>query len=302
MGSILYVKQVVLLLPHTHINRMDPSNKSLQSPESTVSHGLALAVSGSNHHGILDTSNLRTELGKEWVDAYIAWNIAFVASSVSASISVKLFIPSVVCTASTDPGIFIQRRTISLALGLMHHFDVSTNGGNFGLDNDIIDVLIEDEFNQQSANLPLQRYSLAEALGSSNQMNIRLAVPMKDQVEQLLYSICREDCHEPSQSTSDTNPLSTLDHEDFTIYFGFVTWLTVIISGFALEMFAATTVLKKCWTDYTESLWRLSQMLFSIFAICTFGVSLYLTPLSINVVFIFSHNIILCSVLRPRAF
>jgi len=217
-------------------------------------------------------------------------NLGFVASSITASKSVKLFIPSVLCSAVSDPGIFIQRRSISLALGSMHHFEVPDDtNSDLGLSAEKLEILYQDELEQQLDDISVQRFFLAESIGFSIQGHVKLTVPDNDAVERMFYNVCAERCHDPALSSTDTNPISAMDPEYFNIYVGFIIWLTVVLSGSGLEIFFVVYVIHNGWNKNFEASWRLAQMMFPVLAVTTPGVSrkchdiAYFNPFSFTV-------------------
>lgn len=120
-----------------------------------------------------EEKNVLTQLSKGWIDAYIAWNFAFVYTSTSAIDKiVKLLIPSISCTDDHVRERWGQRRIISLSLGLLHTYALIGNTGGQHTTIPQTDALILDEFysNMRSVHSKLSEEeirdnTLASALG-----------------------------------------------------------------------------------------------------------------------------------------
>eukprot|EP00546_Thalassionema_frauenfeldii_P016668 CAMPEP_0178905412 /NCGR_PEP_ID=MMETSP0786-20121207/6263_1 /TAXON_ID=186022 /ORGANISM="Thalassionema frauenfeldii, Strain CCMP 1798" /LENGTH=295 /DNA_ID=CAMNT_0020577021 /DNA_START=983 /DNA_END=1868 /DNA_ORIENTATION=+ len=199
--------------------------------------GLHLAITGSH----------------VWPNVQEAWNFAFVAGSVEASRAAKLLIPVTMCTASSDPSLYIQRRVILLALALMHHYSLTTESSDsLGISKFELHTLLQHDHKEQTEDLFVRRFDIAELLGSTIQHKVKVTIPSKDSVERVLYNLCNEHCHKPSL----TNLPSSADQEAFQVYTGFVTWITVMVTGFGSEIsFFMFYLLKSGWTLKMEILW-----------------------------------------------
>jgi len=156
----------------------------------------------------------------------------------------------------------------------MHHFEIPDDtNSDLGLSAEELEILYQDELEQQSDDISVQHFSLAELIGSSIQDRVKLTVPDNDAIERMFYGVCGERCHDPSLSSTDTNPISAMDPEYFNIYVGFIIGLAVVLSGSRLEIFFVVYVLHNGWNKNFEASWRLAQMMFPVLAITTLGVS-----------------------------
>ena len=131
-----------------------------------------------------EEKNVLTQLSKGWIDAYIAWNFAFVYTSTSAIDKiVKLLIPSISCTDDHVRERWGQRRIISLSLGLLHTYALIGNTGGQHTTIPQTDALILDEFysNMRSVHSKLSEEeirdnTLASALGGGVIWNILISL------------------------------------------------------------------------------------------------------------------------------
>ena len=113
-----------------------------------------------------ENQQMEYPLGKDWVDAYISWNLAFV-TSINTS-PAKLLIPSVACAATKDDGRdFIHRRTYSLGLHFLRLFllnDVAE--GNF---LDVVEPEVVSNIMEVYAKLAsVDRDDITKAEGKAN--------------------------------------------------------------------------------------------------------------------------------------
>ena len=82
------------------------------------------------------------KMGKEWVDAYIAWNLAFVIGAIPANKALKLLLPSVVCPSSPplNGDGFFTPCMISLSLALLEPNDIPVEAYDLpGIDAEKLD-------------------------------------------------------------------------------------------------------------------------------------------------------------------
>jgi hypothetical protein len=109
----------------------------------------------------------------------------FTASSLTASISVKLFIPSALCTVFQ-----ISRwRVISLDLVIMYHFEVPNDANNFldGWSTEDLEILYEDNLEQDD--LLMQRFPIAESIGLASRVMSSKPFPTMMQLKEC-FTIC----------------------------------------------------------------------------------------------------------------
>jgi len=125
-----------------------------------------------------------------------------------------------------------------------------------------MDFLSKNARENGSDGLFAARYVLSEAMGSSNIKHTELGTPSKDTIEKLFYRIRGTFCHDKAVTITDTNFISTLDHEDFLVYMGFVIWITVVATGIGLEMFFIYFFASNGWKHEFEAAWRFAQYLF----------------------------------------
>ena len=91
---------------------------------------------------------------------------------------------------------------------------------------------------------------------------------------EMFYSICDEICYEPVRQSL-TSLLFEKD-EYFTIYFGFIQWITIVMTGLGMEMFMVLFyVSREGWNNEKEIQWLFVQFLLSIMALVTLGLSTY---------------------------
>lgn len=251
--------------------------------------GLAIAASV-NAGRYSDSSHFFDQLGKAWVDAYIAWNCQFIVASLPSIAYLllgKLLMPSILCT-SAEHGTFIERRVISLSLSLMHMFDVENSFNHTPLYHQIphSDLMVIEKFQNLSPSNPLYNTykgdnfsQLLEDLGENSRRNIQLPDPSEDTIFEMLYKLCDERCHKPS--TQSLISLLIDDDGHFTIYVGFINWITVVFTALAWEMFMILFYLKDGWTQTNEIQYTISEVMFSILSLITLGLGTFRNYLSL---------------------
>ena len=239
----------------------------------------------------LESHELLIQTDKDWINAYIAWNSAFVLSSFYEPLSklVKLIIPAVSCTSEVySRERFLQRRVISLSVSLMHWYKSPQENENIASsttpssisrgDAAVLQTYFDGLMPPLIPNQQVEDYRepFFAVLGQSNLEQVALVDPDPDTVWKMLYYLCGETCHGPSWRMTDSGPISSFlmdEEENFFIYVGFINWLTVVITGIGLEMFMVLFYLKNGWTSSHETQWKLAQFLFSILALTTLGLA-----------------------------
>jgi uncharacterized protein YjeT (DUF2065 family) len=228
----------------------------------------------------VDSHQFMYRLGKEWVDAYIAWNTAFVIGALPVSKMVKLLIPSVTCSASqsVQGEAFIAARIISLSLALYELAalpdQVYTSLSIDSKKLDDINAFLLSEWDNVDFNTEL-RYPLVEAMGQSNLQHSILTSPSVTEVEEMLYKLCGNHCHNGSWRVTDTVPIALLDDEDFQVYVALVLWMTALLAGLGCELlFWFKLIDQGGWSEEQESLWWVAQFFFPLWASTCLGLAL----------------------------
>ncbi|CAB9524730.1 expressed unknown protein [Seminavis robusta] len=246
--------------------------------------GLALASAVSVGPVVTDHV-VHWKLGREWVEAYLSWNMAFISGSLPLNLIIKLMIPAVSCTAMETPdgNGFIAPRTLSLALALMHEFpsmtelkdlvDKHNSSADGGLDVTTIESL--HTFYHSSQSLSKDHFDMAHVMGKSNLQHSILPSPSKDTVERMLHSLCGTSCYDGSYTMSWTSIESHLNDEDFKTYIGVILYMTAMLTGLGLEFFGWDILtMDMGWSTKQETWWWLAQFLFPLFAATSLGLSL----------------------------
>ena len=165
----------------------------------------------------------RWTLGEDWTDGYMAWNLAFTLSvegPTSSTLFTKLLIPSVSCAVDDDS--WIRKRTASLLLSLMYQ-----TGGQKTPDG--TEVIFT-----RTIGAPNER--LGARMGQINRQYMTFSNPSEERVERMFTESCVGRCHDSWWRLSHTTFLSSLSDKDFPFYFGFVTWITTLMTGLGFEL------------------------------------------------------------------
>jgi len=217
--------------------------------------------------------------GKNWVDAYISWNMAFILGYGLPSMIYEFVIPSIAGDMTTNNGDrFIHARTISHALTLM-------------------------SFNDDWMPLLRVRSSpeLAIEMGDINVEMVRLPPVSKQNAIDMLFELCGNGrlCASKFRTISGTFPHDDwMSDEEYKLYIGFVIWVTLIVTGFGMEGFVLSGLKMssssciddvesnikdhhRWWSPKIQLLWQFSQFLFPILAIVSFGLATHGNYLSI---------------------
>jgi len=78
--------------------------------------------------------------------------------------------------------------------------------------------------------------------------------------------------HGPPGVFSDTALQKNMTDDQFVIYTGFVTWVTVLITGLGVEVFVWSNFIQD-WNDRHENLWRFAQFIFPLMALVSLGLA-----------------------------
>ena len=209
----------------------------------------------------------------------IAWNLAFTIRVVPTNKALKILLSSVVCTSSSslNGDVFITARTISLSLALLETNDIPVEAYNLlGIDSEKLDdiksFLNSEEYAADA--LHIERYPLVDTMGESNLYSSLLPSPSNGEVEEMLYMLCGNTCHDGSWKITDTAPIALLDDEQFQVYFGFVLWATVLLAGLGFELlFWMMVTTQGGWSDQRETRWWLAQFVFPLCAATCLGLA-----------------------------
>lgn len=113
-SEVLYRNMAMSIVEAAHVKLLDGSSMG------NVDAGLLLAVHAKGRQADTESSRLRWNLRKDWVDTFNAWNLEFVSRFNSSSMYPKLFIPSVMCTGDGTTGphanAWVVARMVSLKL------------------------------------------------------------------------------------------------------------------------------------------------------------------------------------------
>jgi hypothetical protein len=139
--------------------------------------------------------------------------------------------------------------------------------------DDIKAFLMSEEYALDA--LLIERYPLAEAMGESNLYSSVLTSPSNGEVEEMLYILCGNACHDGSWKITDTAPVALLDDEHFQVYFGFILWATVLLAGLGFELlFWMMVTTQGGWSDRREIRWWLAQFVFPLCSATCLGLAM----------------------------
>ena len=221
-------------------------------------------------------------LGKVWIDSYMAWNMAFVASNLPPTLLAKLLIPTVACQSQVNEGEeWMVSRVISLAISLMLLVDSPTEPVD--IPNDAIErIKVMHDTHAILEGISTERSATGEALGKSNLQTVQLTSPSRSLVESVLYRLCAGQCHDGSWAITDSVPHAKMSDHQVLVYTAFVVWLTVLLSGLGLELFFWIYYLDT-WCEQHEALWRFAQLLFPLLLTTTLGLAIQANYLALPV-------------------
>jgi len=153
----------------------------------------------------------------------MAWDLAYTLSlegPTSSTVFTKLLIPSVSCAVGTDS--WMSKRAVSDLLSLMYH-----TGGQKTPSG--IEVILT-----RTIGAPNER--LGARMGQINRQYMTFSNPSEERVERMLTESCVGRCHDSWWRLSHTTFLSSLSDKDFPYYFGFVAWITTLMTGLGFEL------------------------------------------------------------------
>lgn len=242
--------------------------------------GLALAAAVS-FDGTVEDHKLKWALGKIFIDGYMTWNMAFVLSHLSHEHLAKLLIPSTACYDNQGEDWFIAR-VVSLSTSLML---VNTSPDpSFGVSAQVAEHIVEF-FDGERTN-PILRKSAALSLGEITFRAFVVDSPPDDDVEGMLYTLCkagRGKCDEDESwsNLTDSIPHSAMSDADFWVYLGMILWITIVGTSLGLEFWMWTSLLlsrddqTKVWSRRWESTWYLVQFVFSLLVATSLGLAIH---------------------------
>ena len=233
--------------------------------------GLAVATR-SAFGGVVDDHEYRWRLGKELIDAYMTWNMAFLVGNADYASLSKLFIPSTSCVSFTDKGEdWLNKRVVSLTLKLMIIVD-KPNAGPVYIEDEHLNAIIRSFELEVDEATKLSRWSIAQELGESNLETADLTSPSRNAIEEMLFRLCNGACHDKPWRFSDSVPLSHFSDTQFQVYTGFIFWVTVMLAGIGLEIVLWVHFLQE-WGDSRELLWKFAQFIFSLLLATALGLA-----------------------------
>ena len=89
------------------------------------------------------------------------------------------------------------------------------------------------------------------------------------QLNECLYKLCGEQCHDGTGPVTDTNPLANLTNDEFKVYVGFVLWGIVLLAGLGMEGLV--------WVGFFvyTPVWHVVSMSFSLLAATSLGLAIH---------------------------
>ena len=233
--------------------------------------GLAVATR-SAFGGVVDDHEYRWRLGKELIDAYMTWNMAFIVGNLEYALLSKLFIPSISCVSFTEKGEdWLISRVISLSLWFMIIVD-KPNVRRVDIEDEHLNAIIRSFELEVDEATKLSRWSIAQELGESNLVSAALTSPSRNAIEEMLFRLCNGACHDKPWRFSDSVPLSHFSDTQFQVYTGFIFWITVMLAGIGLEIFLWVHFLQE-WGHCRHLLWMFAQFIFSLLLPTTVGLA-----------------------------
>lgn len=233
--------------------------------------GLALAAAV-RFGPTVEDHRLSWRLGKDWVDAYLAWNMAFVTGTVPPTFLSKLIIPAVSCTLRSEEGEdFIMARAVSLASSMMQIQTPLLSG--ISAEEPYKVKAMEQYYASQTLMSP-EKSTLASTFGSINIKSLVLPTPSADAVEKMLFTLCGGRCHTASWKGADSNPVTRLSDDKFHVYLGYALWITCLLAGLGLELLVLLSFFQDGWSNDFEIRWRFAQFLFPLLAAATLGLAM----------------------------
>ena len=202
---------------------------------------------------------------KDWLDAYIAWNINYVNHLGSLTLLAKLLAPSVLCTSSeADRHSWMHARSVTLKTMMALH--VMGDAARWD-DQHVLD------------HAPAHR-DLSARLAASH---MKMRVPEVCCGFGSLYELFQMLKPYPSEIEFGSN---TLRPEWFHFYFVCIAWLAVLFAGLGSEMVLGETVIQFLKNkEYGFIWWHFAQLIFSLLLIISIsshdGIGLLFLPLGL---------------------
>ena len=223
-----------------------------QGLSDNVAVGVALAVhaQGTIPYMAAGDGRLRFPFGKQWVDSYNAWNMAFVSQFNDFQFFPKLLIPSVQCTDSSyqhRAELFFAARGPSLKLFMLYQTFRSTS-------------------RQTRYNVVAFPDNVRAAFGRSVLGHSQLLPPVEHNIgspTNMFERLLPPSGHEGWTFTNH------LDDIPFRIYGALAIWLAVVSAGLGAEFVLGPWLVAKLSSSQGESsagpmLWKLAQCFFAV--------------------------------------
>mmetsp|Transcript_47824 Transcript_47824/g.111546 ORF Transcript_47824/g.111546 Transcript_47824/m.111546 type:complete len:745 (+) Transcript_47824:45-2279(+) len=190
--------------------------------------------------------------GRDWIDAYNSWNLAFAMGWGNMLVPTKLLIPAYSCVGvnteyAGHDGDWLMARAGSLAVGL-----VLSLGSRFD------DILASNS-------------ELIQAAGDVNRKFTLLQEPDTDMVEKMLAQLCMGMCHGEEWSMTGSVVTAALSESSFRLYVGMIQWFTVIGTGFGLEALFGPRLSSHLREPSFTVAFGVAEMLFPLFATIALG-------------------------------
>ncbi|CAE8604355.1 unnamed protein product [Polarella glacialis] len=219
--------------------------------------GIALSVDVATQTPFVDSSSrIVFPLGKDWIDAYIAWNMNYVSLFGELAVFAKLLIPSIICTSVSDttvegnwsrpvPEMWVIAREVTLkaALAFMYNWEAAKIASGVHTDNMVMSPHAREEWGRIS----MLHSSLPHPPDCCGKGSLNM---LYDQV--LPYG------------ASEHSPTSEMPSEWFLFYCTMVMWVMVLFTGFGSEFVVGVPLSKHLSEGSSEIFWTTTELLFPI--------------------------------------
>jgi hypothetical protein len=212
-----------------------------------VGISVAAHMTGSGEKFSVDNDlSPRWRLGKDWIDSYTAWNMAFVTSNLPQrqGSAGKLLIPSILCTTdevgeASVSDLWMASRVYSLFLSIVGSTTDHANG---------------TAFSRVGASKTTAEF--AAGFGKSNLVTLGVPAALREEIKLMENSF-----------PSTLAPLAGISAGSWQMVGCLTLWGSAMIAGWGIEVVSAKTMLQVSGRSgfISGAMWTLAQLIFPFF-------------------------------------
>ncbi len=242
---------------------------ALDMEEGLTSNGKVanLLNAHTNKLATVDNMALSWDLGKDWIDTYVSWNMAFSSRFGSQGGYWSMAIPSVSCEALSSINASDNHFMDAMKMALLMQYIA-------------LPQMLASEKPGAYANP-----ALTKTWGDVNLAYSPLPVPARRQMKEYFLSLCKDDiaCVEQWDMTY-TSPLSLgkLSNADVGLLYTVVMIISTMLAGTALEIFIGVYWASEWFPKYGEHWLHFANCIYSLFiGIAVFSRSILALPYAV---------------------